>query len=233
MRLKYDALPQRCRIMRINREGYTIVFTSLIVAIAVSAALFIWAPLWVAIVVCAAAAAFFFFTLYFFREPERQLVQDDNLVYAPADGKVVVMEQVEEREYLGERRLQISVFMSLTNVHINWFPVGGTVEYFKYHPGKFLVAWHPKSSELNERTTTVVNAGGRRVLFRQVAGFVARRIVSYAKPGAVAEQNCKCGFIKFGSRVDILLPLDAEVLVAMGQKVTGSQTPIARLGGRP
>ena len=119
--------------------------------------------------------------------------------------------------------------MSVTNVHVNWFPVGGQVEYFKHHHGKYLVAWHPKSSDLNERTTTVVNNGKCKILFRQIAGYVARRIVSYAVVGEKVEQNTKCGFIKFGSRVDIMLPLDAEILVKHDQKVVGSQTPIARL----
>lgn len=148
---------------------------------------------------------------------------------APADGTVVVVEEVTENEYFNDRRLLVSVFMSLSNVHINWFPVGGRIEYFRHHQGRFLVAWHPKSSEENERTTTVVDMGGCKVLFRQIAGLIARRIVSYARVGEVAGQNTQCGFIKFGSRVDVYLPLGTEVLVKLGDKVTGSQTPIARL----
>jgi phosphatidylserine decarboxylase len=128
--------------------------------------------------------------------------------------------------------MQVSIFMSVTNVHINWFPVGGLVKYFKYHPGKFLVAWHPKSSTDNERTTTVVETkDGVEVLFRQIAGAVARRIVSYVKVDDEAEQNKPFGFIKFGSRIDILLPKDAKLLVEIGDKVVGTQTPIARIGG--
>ncbi len=130
----------------------------------------------------------------------------------------------------GERRIQVSVFMSVTNVHQNWFPVGGRVTYFKHHHGRFMVAWHPKSSDDNEHTTTAVETPAHGVvIFRQVAGMVARRIVSYARVGSEATQNTPCGFIKFGSRVDLYLPPDAEVLVGLGQKVTGGQTSIARL----
>ncbi|MEG1405464.1 MAG: phosphatidylserine decarboxylase, partial [Alistipes sp.] len=131
---------------------------------------------------------------------------------------------------LDQEMMQISIFMSVTNVHMNWFPVGGMVEYFKYHPGRFLVAWHPKSSTENERTTTVVRlADGRPVLFRQIAGMIARRIVSYMKVGQQVEQNSVSGFIKFGSRIDVLIPKDSELLVEIGDPVVGSQTPIARL----
>ena len=173
---------------------------------------------------------FWFFIVAFFREPRRVRIHDADLVFSPCDGRVVVTEVVSEDEYLKEEMLQISIFMSITNVHMNWVPVGGEVEYFKYHPGRFLVAWHPKSSTENERTTTVVRmASGRKVLFRQIAGLIARRIVSYARVGEVAGQNTQCGFIKFGSRVDVYLPLGTEVLVKLGDKVTGSQTPIARL----
>ena len=126
--------------------------------------------------------------------------------------------------------MQISIFMSVTNVHMNWVPVAGTVEYFKYHPGRFLVAWHPKSSTENERTTTVVKMNsGERILFRQIAGLVARRIVSYMKEGTQVEQNSVAGFIKFGSRIDVLVPKDAKLLVEIGDSVVGSQTPIARI----
>ena len=135
-------------------------------------------------------------------------------------------EVVKENEYLNEEMLQISIFMSVTNVHMNWVPVGGTVEYFKYHPGRFLVAWHPKSSTENERTTTVVKmASGQKVLFRQIAGLIARRIISYMKVGSPVEQNSVCGFIKFGSRVDVLVPKNSELLVEIGDPVVGSQTP--------
>ena len=165
-----------------------------------------------------------------FREPRRGRVQDADLVFAPWDGRVVVTENVRETEYLGREMLQISIFMSITNIHMNWVPVGGEVEYFKYHPGRFLVAWHPKSSTENERTTTVVRMpSGQKVLFRQIAGLIARRIISYMTVGHQVEQNSVCGFIKFGSRVDVLVPKDSELLVEIGDPTVGSQTPIARL----
>lgn len=176
---------------------------------------------------------FWFLIVAFFREPRRVRIHDADLIFSPCDGRVVVTEVVRETEYLGEEMMQISVFMSITNVHMNWVPVAGTVEYFKYHPGRFLVAWHPKSSTENERTTTVVRIDdGRRVLFRQVAGLIARRIVSYMKEGQRVEQNSVAGFIKFGSRVDVLVPRDCELLVGIGDPVVGSQTPIARLRKR-
>jgi phosphatidylserine decarboxylase len=170
------------------------------------------------------------FVIAFFRIPSRPLLNDDALVFSPCDGTLVVAEDVVENEVTHEKRIQLSVFMSVTNVHQNWFPVGGRVSYFRHHHGRFMVAWHPKSSDENEHTTTAVETAAHgTVVFRQVAGLVARRIVSYARVGEPARQNTPCGFIKFGSRVDVYLPLDAEILVELGQKVTGSQTPIARL----
>ena len=215
--------------MKINKEGYNIITFALLLAAAIWVTCILYLPNWLAWIICLWTLLDVVFVISFFRKPQRQYISDPSLVYAPADGKVVVVEEVDETEYLSERRIQISIFMSLTNVHMNWFPVGGTIEYFRYHPGRFLVAWHPKSSEDNERTTTVVNTGKHRILFRQVAGFIARRIVSYARAGENAVQNTKCGFIKFGSRVDILLPLGSEILVNLNDKVTGSQTPVARL----
>jgi phosphatidylserine decarboxylase len=151
-------------------------------------------------------------------------------VFSPCDGRVVVTEVVYEDEYIKEEMMQISIFMSITNIHMNWLPVGGEVEYYKYHPGRFLIAWHPKSSTENERTTTVVRMdNGKRVLFRQVAGMIARRIVSYVKVGDKVNQNDVFGFIKFGSRIDVLVPKDSELLVEIGDKVVGSQTPLLRL----
>lgn len=215
--------------MKINKEGYKIIFVTFCLFALLCAACFIYTPLWFSVIIGTGLFITFLFVLAFFREPARPVLSDDSVIYAPADGRVVVVEEVEEKEYFGDRRMQVSVFMSITNVHVNWFPAGGEVEYCKYHPGKFLVAWHPKSSEDNERTTTVVNTGKHKILFRQIAGFVARRIVSYAEVGAQVEQNQKCGFIKFGSRVDLLLPLDAEILVNLDDRVIGSQTPIAKL----
>ena len=220
--------------MRINKEGYKIIGISGVICV-----LFWWlfyhllvhdanvSLLWFSAVVL---LLFWFFIVAFFREPRRVRIHDADLVFAPCDGRVVVTEVVSENEYLKEEMLQISIFMSITNVHMNWVPVGGEVEYFKYHPGRFLVAWHPKSSTENERTTTVVKmASGQKVLFRQIAGLIARRIISYMKVGAPVEQNSVCGFIKFGSRVDVLVPKNSELLVEIGDPVVGSQTPIARL----
>ena len=220
--------------MRINKEGYKII------GISGAVCLLIWwlfyrmlvnesgvALLWGGTIFL---LLFWFFIVAFFREPRRVRIHDADLVFAPCDGRVVVTEVVKETEYLQEEMLQISIFMSITNVHMNWVPVGGKVEYFKYHPGRFLVAWHPKSSTENERTTTVVKMPtGQRVLFRQVAGLIARRIISYMKVGNPVEQNSVCGFIKFGSRIDILIPKESELLVEIGDPTVGSQTPIARL----
>lgn len=220
--------------MRINKEGYKII------GISGAVCLLIWwlfyrllvnesgkALLWGGTIFL---LLFWFFIVAFFREPRRVRIHDADLVFAPCDGRVVVTEVVKETEYLQEEMMQISIFMSITNVHMNWVPVGGVVEYFKYHPGRFLVAWHPKSSTENERTTTVVKMPtGQRVLFRQIAGLIARRIVSYMKVGNPVEQNSVCGFIKFGSRIDILVPKDSELLVEIGDPTVGSQTPIARL----
>lgn len=176
-----------------------------------------------------ALSAFLLITiLQFFRSPSRTLVINDNQIIAPADGKVVVIEEVVETEYFNQKRLQISIFMSPINVHVNRYPISGIVKYSKYHPGLFLVAWHPKSSTDNERTTIVVeHKNGQEVLFRQIAGALARRIVNYSKQGDKAIQGEEFGFIKFGSRVDLLLPTNVKVNVALEQKVLGKQTVIA------
>jgi phosphatidylserine decarboxylase len=171
----------------------------------------------------------FLLVVWFFRNPERPVIADDTAVYCPADGKVVVIEKTREKEYFNDERWQISVFMSPLNVHVNRYPVSGLVTYFKYHAGKYLVAWHPKSSELNERATVVIkSADGRELLVRQIAGAVARRIVSNAEAGINVKQGDELGFIKFGSRVDIFLPLDANIKVTLNQKVKGNVDVIAR-----
>lgn len=196
--------------MRIHKEGASIILITASLA-AVVAGLCLWLlPLAAALPVSVAALAAVLFVTSFFRCPEREILREDDTVFSPADGTVVAIEEVEENEYFHDSRIVVSVFMSLWNVHVNWFPVAGTVDYFRHHHGLFLVAWHPKSSEDNERTTTVVDMGGRKILFRQIAGLVARRIVSYARVGHRVEQNSQCGFIKFGSRVDLFLPSDAE-----------------------
>ena len=155
---------------------------------------------------------------------------DGNKIVAPSDGKVVVIEEIEETEFFHDRRIQLSIFMSPLNVHAQWFPIPGIVRYFKYHPGKYLVAWHPKSSTENERTTIVIESDtGKQVMFRQIAGAVARRIVCYAKEGDVAKQGENCGFIKFGSRIDVIVPIDATIRVNMEDKTVGSETILAEL----
>jgi phosphatidylserine decarboxylase len=222
--------------MKINKEGYKIIAISGVCLAALWTLLYYMIEARENILLLSSITVllvlFWFFIVSFFREPRRIKIHDADLVFSPCDGRVVVTEVVEDDEYFeGKKRLQVSIFMSVTNVHINWFPVGGVVKYFKYHPGRFLVAWHPKSSTENERTTTVVQtAKGVEVLFRQIAGFVARRIVSYVKVDEEVHQNDKCGFIKFGSRIDILLPENAELLVEIGDRVVGTLTPIARIG---
>lgn len=165
----------------------------------------------------------------FFRVPNRTVVYDDNKILSAADGEVVVIEHVKENEYFKDKRIQVSVFMSIYDIHINWYPISGIIKYVKYHKGKHLIASNPKASMLNEMTTVVVeDKKGHKILFRQIAGFVARRIVFYSKRDIKVVQGSECGFIKFGSRVDILLPLDAEVLVKLNQKVVGQKTVIAK-----
>lgn len=166
--------------------------------------------------------------LQFFRSPSRSFTVKEGEIISPADGKVVVIEEVFENEYFNDKRLQISVFMSPINVHINRYPIGGVLNYFKYHPGKYLVAWHPKSSTENERTTAVVeNINGRKVMFRQIAGALARRIVFYDKIEKQVIQTEECGFIKFGSRVDLILPLDVKLNVKLNERVKGGITSLA------
>jgi phosphatidylserine decarboxylase len=168
--------------------------------------------------------------IQFFRVPKRDSVFKDNEVVCPADGKIVVIEEVEETEYFNDKRIQISIFMSPTNVHANFNPVSGEIVYAKYHPGKFLVAWHPKSSTENERTTIVTKTNhGAEVLFRQVAGALARRICFYVKKGQLVQAGSEFGFIKFGSRIDLYLPLSAKVNVTLNQKVKGQITKLAEL----
>jgi phosphatidylserine decarboxylase len=219
--------------MKINKEGYLIIGTTGLVCVAIWLLVFLLVdntPVAVMWIMAALLFAFWFFVTAFFREPRRVQIHDSELIFSPCDGRVVVTEVVTDDEYIKGEMMQISIFMSVTNVHMNWMPVKGVVEYFKHHHGRFLVAWHPKSSTENERTTTVVRLDdGRQVLIRQIAGFVARRIVSYMKPGNSVEQNSVMGFIKFGSRVDILIPKDSELFVEIGDPVIGSQTPIARL----
>ncbi len=176
------------------------------------------------------SAFLFIVVVQFFRKPNKTIEINENQILAPCDGKVVVMEEVVEDEFLKEKRRQISIFMSPLNVHNNLYPIGGILKYYKYHPGKYLVAWHPKSSTENERTSIVVeNKAGVSILFRQIAGALARRIVFYGKEGETVDQGQECGFIKFGSRVDLFIPLDAKVTVNLEETVVGGKSVIAEL----
>ncbi|MDR3133514.1 MAG: phosphatidylserine decarboxylase family protein [Prevotellaceae bacterium] len=216
--------------MKIHKEGRGIIVICAALAILVAGVTAAYSGAgWISGVVATAATGAFLFVCYFFRAPSRVPVAGDKVVLSAADGKIVIVDEVYEPEYLKTRCLQVSVFMSIFNVHANYFPVGGTVAYFRYHPGKYLVAWHPKSSEKNERTSVVVNHGGVPVLFRQIAGLLARRIVCYAREGAAVQQGSETGFIKFGSRVDVFLPLGTEIKVKVGDKVKATQTVIAKL----
>lgn len=219
--------------MTIHKEGYTILLATVAVLLAIN--LISWFYLfsgnqtanWL---ILGISFVLFLLVLQFFRKPRRTTPVNDKHVICPADGTVVTIEEVFEGEYFKAQRRQVSIFMSPLNVHINFHPVTGTVRYVKYYPGKYLVAWHPKSSTENERTSVVVQAkNGVEILLRQIAGAMARRIVWYVKEGQAVEQGHEFGFIKFGSRVDVYLPLDAEVKVKIGDKTRGGVTVLADL----
>jgi phosphatidylserine decarboxylase len=213
-----------------HKEGQTIIFVSLIIVGSLFLVMdFIGIP-WLVKTLQIGLLIVFILILQFFRNPKRNTQIDDAHVISPVDGKVVVIEEVQESEYFKDKRLQVSVFMSPINVHVTRYPVGGKVLFSKYHPGKYLVAWHPKSSEKNERTTVVVeNSKFGKVLYRQIAGFLARRIVNYAKKDQNVSQGNDAGFIKFGSRVDLFLPLGTKLDIKLNQKVRGGETVIAKL----
>jgi len=186
--------------------------------------------IWLNKVLATTLLIFYVIVLQFFRNPKRHTVLNDNQIIAPVDGKVVVIEEVFEKEYFNDKRLQVSIFMSPLNVHVTRYPISGLVKFSKYHPGKYLVAWHPKASEENERTTIVVeNKTIGEILYRQIAGALAKRIVNYAKPNENVVQGSDAGFIKFGSRVDLFLPLDAKIKVQLNDKVRGGEQIIASL----
>ena len=211
-----------------HKEGFTIIIVSFVL-IAVSALLLeqFVSIKWLRITLQFTLLIFLVLVLQFFRNPDRPPLALQDAVVSPVDGKVVIVKEVEEPEYFKGKRLQVSIFMSPLNVHVTRYPVSGTVVFSKYHPGKYLVAWHPKSSTLNERTTIVVdNPAYGKVLYRQIAGAVARRIVNYAKEGQSVTQGTDAGFIKFGSRVDVFLPTKTTVLVEEGQVVKGGVTII-------
>ena len=213
-----------------HKEGNTIILATLVLCIAsvLTVDQFVTTP-WLRYALMGGLLILLILILQFFRNPKRNFTADPTAVFSPVDGKVVVIEEVEEPEYFQGKRRQVSVFMSPLNVHVTRYPVGGEVVYSKYHPGKYLVAWHPKASEENERTTVVVKSEKfGDVLYRQIAGALAKRIVNYAKEGESADQTADSGFIKFGSRVDVFLPLDAKIEVSLNQKVKGGLTVLAR-----
>jgi len=218
--------------MTIHKEGYSSLAITVLFILVLNAFIqFFWPDATVVKwIVYIFSFVLFIIILQFFRSPKIELTKGENQVICPADGKVVVIEETTETEFLKDRRIQLSVFMSPVNVHINRNPISGVVKYFKYHPGKYLVAWHPKSSTENERTTVVIeNSMGVQVLFRQIAGALARRIVWYVKEGDKAEQGDQFGFIKFGSRVDLFLPLGTRINVNIGDVVKGGRTVLAEL----
>ena len=214
----------------IHREGHSLIlavgFSILLINIPIA---FIAKSALLSVVLALSSSFLLFMVVYFFRIPERVMMIDDGKIIAPADGKVVVIEHVHEGEYFKDKRIQISIFMSPTNVHVNRSPISGVVNYQKYHPGKYLVAWHPKSSEKNERNTVVVKNDNVEVLIRQIAGKLARKIRFYVAEGDEIDQATEFGFIKFGSRVDLFLPVGTKIDVNLKQKVKGGVTVIGTL----
>jgi len=218
--------------MTIHREGHIVLFVLLLVLFAANWTIFYFYPqsIYIQNSAILISVLFYLLILQFFRNPVFQITQNTKHVLAPADGKVVVIEETVETEYLKDKRKQVSIFMSPVNVHVNRMPVTGMISFLKYHPGKYLVAWHPKSSTENERTTVAVKMqNGVEILFRQIAGALARRIKYYIKEGQVLEQGQEFGFIKFGSRVDVFLPMDAKITVKVGDITKGGRTIIAEL----
>jgi phosphatidylserine decarboxylase len=216
-------------MIRFHKEGYKIISITFIIAIAAILIVENFIEIaWLLKTIQVIILGFVVIVLQFFRNPKRFTNLDDNQIIAPVDGKVVVIEEVEEPEFFKDKRLQISIFMSPINVHVTRYALSGVVKYSKYHPGKFLVAWHPKSSTENERTTVVIeNKSIGEILYRQIAGALAKRIINYAKEGDTVVQGTDAGFIKFGSRVDIFLPIGTKVNVNLGDKVKGGVQVIA------
>lgn len=213
--------------MKIHKEGYNSIIVAFIVFAIINVLAFYFLASYSTVLgwlIFVATFILLMFIVSFFRIPKRDHHQGESSIVAPCDGTVVVIEEVEPDEYFKEKRLQLSIFMSPLNVHVNRNPVSGEVLYSQYHKGKYLVAWHPKSSTDNERHSVVYRSGNREVLVKQIAGALAKRIVNYLKPGDVVEQGSEMGFIKFGSRVDLLLPLDTNVTVKLNQKVQGGVT---------
>ena len=222
---------KRKRRIRLHREGRGLIATLTLLIFAVNVPMFMYMPTWVGAITLLLCASLLVFVTYFFRNPTRVVeVSDGNLLVCPADGRVVVVEPTMENEYFHEKRLQVSIFMSPFNVHANWYPVEGTVLVSEHQDGRHQGAWLPKSSTENERSLVVIETPSKvQLAVRQIAGAMARRIVTYAKAGHQAQRNEHMGFIKFGSRVDLYLPLDTEIFVKVGEAVTGNETIIGRL----
>jgi phosphatidylserine decarboxylase len=217
--------------MKIHKEGwwYCVAATIIYFVLLVAVSQLVPPPHIVFVILAFLLGLLWFWVFWFFRVPNRSFTNDDNIVTSPCDGKVVVIEETEETEYFKDKRIQVSVFMSPLNVHNNLYPISGKVDYYKYHAGKYLVAWHPKSSTENERSTVVVSNSKTTILFRQIAGALARRIVTYAQEGDTAKQNDEFGFIKFGSRVDLYLPLGTKIDCKIGDVVQGGVSKIATI----
>lgn len=217
-----------------HKEGQKIIITTFFLVVAlILIAQFYVALEWLRFALQIGALVILILILQFFRNPKRLVTPNFDEILAPVDGKVVVIEEVEEPEYFKGKRRQVSIFMSPLNVHVTRYAASGTVTYSKYHPGKYLVAWHPKSSTENERTTVILHTPKfGEIGYRQIAGAMARRIVNYAEEGEQVTQGQDAGFIKFGSRVDLLLPLDCNITVKLNQKVVGAKTCIASVGKR-
>ena len=214
--------------MKIHREGYATIAIVLIFLSLINSLAYYFNPIWIVnIIISALSFVFFYLILHFFRNPERDIAINDKHIIAPSDGKLVVIENVFEDEYLKEECTQLSIFMSPLNVHKQWYPTNGKVIYSQYHPGKYLVAWNPKSSTENERTSIVIQSNHHRILYRQIAGAVARRICNYAKQDDVVDQSLEAGFIKFGSRIDVLIPKNAEIKVKLDDTIVGGKTILA------
>ena len=214
--------------MKIHKAGHILLFKAFVLFAFINVLVYAFIPnIIVFRAVLIVSSILYLLMVNFFRFPNRHIIVKDNTIPAPADGKIVVIEETFEPEYLKKQCIQVSIFMNIFNVHINWFPVNGIIKFFKYHPGRYMAAYLPKSSTENERTTIAIETtNGQEIVMRQIAGAMAKRIVSYAPVGGVARQDEHAGFIKFGSRVDLYLPLGTEIDVKLGQKVTGSQTLI-------
>lgn len=216
-------------MLHFHKEGAKIILISSIISVGIILLADAFIDItWLQTIIQVIALIFLIMILQFFRNPNRNLAPNDKIVTAPVDGKVVVIEEVYESEYFKDKRLMVSIFMSPINVHVTRYALSGKINFSKYHPGKFLVAWHPKASEENERTTVVIeNPVFGEILYRQIAGALAKRIVNYAKPGMQVIQGEDAGFIKFGSRVDLYLPIGTQINVQLGQKAIGNKTIIA------